>query len=131
MISRPRSVATSTTNTSGSSVSARSNPRTAFGPGLHARAEAGRRRLAAVHRDDEGRLRAGPGNAGRHRGPCRKTRSWISMACRSHERAPRNAYLGTGSGLGCTANEFAVCSIVNNVNREGNRYFFHECGPTA
>ena len=32
MISRPRSVATSTRNASGSSVSARSNPRTAFGP---------------------------------------------------------------------------------------------------
>ena len=32
MISRPRSVATSTTNASASSVSARSKPRTAFGP---------------------------------------------------------------------------------------------------
>ena len=61
-----------------------------------------------------------------------KMRSWVAIACRSHERTPKKASGVSSVGSSSTSSEPSLLRrACQSRMRGGKRNCFHECGPTA
>ena len=59
------------------------------------------------------------------------TLSWMVMAASSHPRTPTNAYF-VEAGSSCSKTTVSPCLVAwKSRVRAGNKYFFHEWGPTT